>query len=471
MKSGKKISTCAQGLTKSIHVKMPIFFSPKRFPVFYLAMVLSSYYILFLFWMIYHGTPDIERHYQVRGPSRIVGNDMSRGAMFGRSIAVSEDGNVALVGAPFDEVSGTAWMFVRDETNRRIWHQHGPKIRGRRTTDEWNYFTSMQFGWSVALTSDGTIGFIGKPRNNRNNGGVEVVIRLDNRTFIKHSQNIFGEGGGNELCKNFGQYQGDSVSVSADGSVVFLGTFVDKMKIGTAWVFIRDAAGLWLQQGTALGLYGGEGPGCSSLMEGQRVFRSGNAVAVSGDGTTALIGAPQNQHFTGGIWAFVRKGTSWFQEGPSLLGTNATGCSLEFMEMDFYPTVGAAQGNSVAISYDGNTAIVGGSCDNEKRGAVWVFTRTETQWTQQGSKLFRNNSRYFGQSVALSNDGNTALIGGLNASWVFKRYNSVWTQWGPKLTVEAVPRGLGATVALSGDEILPLLEHQTTERVRFGFSI
>jgi hypothetical protein len=48
---------------------------------------------------------------------------------------------------------------------------------------------------------------------------------------------------------------------------------------------------------------------------------------------------------------------------------------------------GSFQGISVALSRDGNTAIVGGSQDNSSIGAAWIFTRRGGVWTQQGSKL------------------------------------------------------------------------------------
>lgn len=47
----------------------------------------------------------------------------------------------------------------------------------------------------------------------------------------------------------------------------------------------------------------------------------------------------------------------------------------------------ASQGYSVALSADGNTAIVGGNDDNSQLGAAWVFTRTGGVWAQQGPKL------------------------------------------------------------------------------------
>ena len=64
---------------------------------------------------------------------------------------------------------------------------------------------------------------------------------------------------------------------------------------------------------------------------------------------------------------------------------------------------------------DGNTALIGGPADNGDVGAAWVFTRSGATWTQQGEKLTgggESGAGAFGTSVALSSDGNTALIGG-----------------------------------------------------------
>jgi hypothetical protein len=41
------------------------------------------------------------------------------------------------------------------------------------------------------------------------------------------------------------------------------------------------------------------------------------------------------------------------------------------------------QGNSVSLSSDGNTAIVGGPGDDNGAGAAWVFTRISGVWPQQ----------------------------------------------------------------------------------------
>jgi len=59
--------------------------------------------------------------------------------------------------------------------------------------------------------------------------------------------------------------------------------------------------------------------------------------------------------------------------------------------------------------------------NDQATGAAWVFTRSDGAWIQQGQKLVGTgasaNSAQ-GWSVALSGDGNTALIAGPNPVWV-----------------------------------------------------
>ena len=140
--------------------------------------------------------------------------------------------------------------------------------------------------------------------------------------------------------------------------------------------------------------------------------------------------------------------------GPKLVGTGAVGT--------------AEQGGSVALSGDGNTALVGGPARRQRppAGAVWVFTRSGTTWTQQGAKLVGSGAAGDsgqGYSVALSGDGNTALVGGdgdnlgAGAVWVFTR-SGTWTQQGPKLVGTGASRSAptrgSAWRCLDGDTAL-----------------
>jgi len=81
----------------------------------------------------------------------------------------------------------------------------------------------------------------------------------------------------------------------------------------------------------------------------------------------------------------------WSQQGGELIGTDAVGLQ--------------PKAQSVALSADGNTAIVGGPQDSYMAGAAWVFTRSSGVWSQQGSKLVGTGAvrdAVQGASVALS---------------------------------------------------------------------
>src|SRR4029077_11818978 len=129
---------------------------------------------------------------------------------------------------------------------------------------------------------------------------------------------------------------------------------------------------------------------------------------------------------------------------------------------------GSNFGESVSLSSDGNTALIGGNLDGGGLGAAWVFTRSGSTWTQQGPKLTgggETSGGWFGRSVALSGDASTAVIGGPRdvgsgrkqsrngAAWMFARSGSTWTQQGPKLTGGGATKkgSFGSSAALSGD--------------------
>jgi uncharacterized repeat protein (TIGR01451 family) len=163
-------------------------------------------------------------------------------------------------------------------------------------------------------------------------------------------------------------------------------------------------------------------------------------VSLSGDGNTAIVGGDGDNSGAGAAWVFTRSGGVWTQQGPKLVGSAAVG--------------NAAQGKSVSLSADGNTAIVGGYVDNGGAGAAWVWTRNGGSWTQQGNKLTGSAlPETLGFSVALSGDGNTALLGSPEADsvWIWTRSGGVWTQQGPTLVDSGNNTQRGWSVSLSAD--------------------
>ncbi|HKC25055.1 MAG TPA: hypothetical protein VKF32_09955 [Thermoanaerobaculia bacterium] len=231
-------------------------------------------------------------------------------------------------------------------------------------------------------------------------------------------------------------WQGYAVALSANGGTAIVGGTHDGSFDGAVWFFVRNL-GVWTQQG-------GKKVGTGAVGGAQQGF----SVAISGDGSTAILGGPEDSSSAGAAWVFIRSLNVWTQQGAKLVGTGADGL--------------AGQGHSVALSSDGNTALVGGKGDGSSDGAFWIFTRSGGVWTQQGGKLAGAGAvgaAQQGSSVALSSDGNTAIIGGpfdggtVGAAWVFTRSLNVWTQQGSKLvgTGAVGSARQGTSVALSSD--------------------
>jgi hypothetical protein len=299
---------------------------------------------------------------------RFTGAEATSGAHFGRSVALSADGNTALVGAPEEGGgAGAAWVFTR---SGGVWTQQGGELTGAGEVG------SGLFGTSVDLSADGTTAVIGGPSDN-------------------------GE-------------------------------------IGAAWVFTRSGT-TWTQQGAKL---------TASKEVGSGLF--GASVALSGDGATAVIGAPDNKGGMGAAWVFERPNTTWKQRKK----LTAKGHKELF-------------GSSVSLTDDASTALVGSPGDEAGYGAAWAFKHEGKTWTHPGEKLVGSPGEVKGfgevtgrgRSVTLSGDGSTALIGGFGAAWVFVTTGSAWAQQGPVIEDRQTvpfPPDFGATVALSlsGDEVL-----------------
>ncbi len=143
--------------------------------------------------------------------------------------------------------------------------------------------------------------------------------------------------------------QGASVSLSADGNTAIVGSDTTS-DVGAAWIWTRHD-GVWTEQAKLVG----------SGAVGRAA--QGKAVALSGDGNTAIVSGVIDDQQTGAVWIFTRSGTVWTQQGNKLVGSGAT--------------EKAQQGAGVALSYDGNTAMVGAFADGNFKGAAWVWARTD----------------------------------------------------------------------------------------------
>ncbi len=369
-----------------------------------------------------------QAQFMQQGP-KLVGAGAVGNALQGYSVSLSGDGNTAIVGGPYDnDFAGAAWVYTR---SGGVWSQQ-TKLVGMGAVGP---FEPYGQGVSVSLSGDGNTAIVGGSEDNGGAGAAWVFTRSGG-VWSQQGPKLVGTGAvGNAQ-------QGWSVSLSGDGNTAIVGGYLDNNSAGAAWVYTRSA-GVWSQQGPKL-----VGTGAVLYTE------LGSSASLSGDGNTAIVGGFNDNGETGAAWVFTRSGGVWSQQGPKLVGTGAVG--------------GAGQGVSVSLSSDGNTAIVGGTYDNDFAGAAWVYTRSAGVWSQQGPKLVGTGAvgplgAQQGYSVSLSGDGNIAIVGGpldntnAGAAWVFRRSAGVWSQQGTKLvgTGAVAPFGNGAeqgwSASLSGD--------------------
>lgn len=349
-------------------------------------------------------------------PTDIVGSTIS----FGSGLALTADGNTMFVGGSGDSSnSGAVWIFTRSGST---WTQ----VQKLTVADN---VGAARFGASIAVTPDGQTAVVGGSTDSSNLGATWVFAKSESGTWAQTSKLV-----GTGYATNSSVFQGHSVAVSATGETILIGGYNDNVNSGAAWIF-ENEAGVWTQKGSKI------------VPSGALYF--GMSVALDALGTTALVGSAAYGSSVGGAFVYVRSQSgTWAQEGTALVGTGNSGNS--------------GQGIAVALSADGNTAMIGGSADDSSKGAVWVFAREGTSWSQVGTKLVTSDATgiaQFGISLALSADGGTAVIGGQNqdsqkgAFWVFTRANNVWSQSGTKLMgTEAVGNARqGSRVSISSD--------------------
>jgi hypothetical protein len=340
---------------------------------------------------------------------KLTGSGLTGNSQLGLSAAVSADGNTAVIGAPQDNsAAGAVWVFVRNGTT---WSQQGTKLVGTGATG------AARQGTSVAISADGNTIVSGGPGDNTNAGAV-WVFRRNGTTWSQQGSKLVGTGALGAAL------QGTAVSIGARGQTLAAGGQGDDSYAGAVWIYTQNN-GNWVQQGDKLVGSGATGKA-----------RQGASLALSADASTLLIGGYNDNSRLGAAWVFTENNGIWLQQNNKFTGSGSGSQAL--------------QGSSVAVSADGNTAIIGGPGDNSLAGSAWIFVRSGGVWSQEGSKLTGTSgvgSARQGSTTGLSADGNTAIVGGygdnsnIGAYWAYKRTGTSWAQQGGKIT------GSGATGA------------------------
>ena len=184
--------------------------------------------------------------------------------------------------------------------------------------------------------------------------------------------------------------------------------------------------------------------------------RFGVALAITADGKRVAVGAytsdgPNDSLFNAGhvrVYDYNDRNETWNPVGKALYGVNATN---QF-------------GRSVALSADGSILAAGGSGNDGNgtdSGAVRIYTIERDDWVQIGQDIYGLAAGdWLGRSVALSENGTIVAAGadggmmnGDRSGYVraLQFNGSAWNMMGQTLTGQAVNDSFGESVALSVD--------------------
>jgi hypothetical protein len=173
----------------------------------------------------------------------------------------------------------------------------------------------------------------------------------------------------------------------------------------------------------------------------------GSSVAFNSNGETFVTGTQNNNSSTGTTQIYEWDGTDWAQKGTDINGVNS----------------GEQFGQSVDISADGNTVLIGAPSGGiaSSPGYSAVYEWDGTSWIQKGTNIIGENTNLnaAGGSVSISANGNIIAIGASgntngNASYaghvrIYEWNGATWVQQGADIDGLNQFDGFGGTVSLN----------------------
>lgn len=311
--------------------------------------------------------------------------DVTNNIDFGNDVALSPDGNFAVIGA-FEKNSGG--QFRSGGAYQFFWNY-----------GDWKKYSVLEtpfpaddgyFGYAVDISDDGNRLIVSANRE-------KVAVPGD--TIRSGQIYIYDKNGSTWTYETLypSLVQGDirfgeDLDLSGDGSTIIVGTKFDDTpggdNTGSAYLFKWNGSN-WISS---------------------RIYHAdlaaldwfGATVKASYDGNTVLIGAPNDDSATGSVYVYRYIGDTWtFIQ--KLNGSDTTNQNRF--------------GDSIGVSDDGTKLLIGASQFNSGgktySGAVYLYELSGTNYIEKlrFHASDKTNSAYFGYGAALSGDGTTALIG------------------------------------------------------------
>jgi hypothetical protein len=360
--------------------------------------------------------------------------------LFGSSLSFSDDGNTLAVGAGNENSnatgiggddsdnsalsSGAVYVFTRSGTT---WTQQAYVKASNSEADDW-------FGGGLSLSGDGNtlaVSASGEDSNATGIGGNQSdnsasrsgAVYVFTRSGTTWTQQDYLKASNAEVSDYFSR-----VSLSADGNKLAVGasgedsnatgiggdqTDNSASSSGAVYVFTRSGT-TWTQQAYVKASNSEANDGFGGWLS---LSVDGNTLAVSASGEDSNatgIGGDQTDNSassSGAVYVFTHSGTTWTQQAYLKASNSEAG--------DYFSRVSlSVDGNTLAVGasdeHSNATGINGNQSDNSasRSGAVYVFARSGSTWTQQAYVKASNTdeSDNFGVDVSLSGDGNTLAV-------------------------------------------------------------
>lgn len=345
-------------------------------------------------------TVTYSRNYESTFPIEIeIFEGNASGDQFGYATSISDNGNIIVVGAPFETFSSVA--------------SSGKAYIYRNTTSGWALdltidpkTTAEQCGSCVAVSGDGNTVAVSSPYNNETGTqrGLVRIYQWDGFSWTQLGSGIYGlqnaELSGNDT---------NSVALSYNGRIIAIGSSAYDSSIsatdnvGVARVYEWDGTSWSIKGSSIVGKVG----------EDQKL---GDCVSLSDSGLTLAVGILEGTFGvtnSGTAKVFTWDGFDWNQIGQTLSGDAAN---------DQF-------GGSLQLSSDGKTLVVGAYFSDEftlDQGKSQVYRYSQGQWEELGSPVDNR-----GYTVAISNDGNIISASRPYSQTIYMHYlsNGEWEEY------------------------------------------
>jgi hypothetical protein len=292
------------------------------------------------------------------------------GGQFGRSVALSSDGQTMAVGATQDGSMGGVYTFL---WNGASWTQQA-KLAATGVCGITASCTGATVGYSVALSSDGNTCAFSNPSDTSNNylntafGALWVYTRALGVWTIQTPTKLTVA----TCCLNQNVFLGQSLALSSLGNVMAAGGHQYNNNNGAVWVWTRSGTS-WTTTSPKLVYSTRSSP---SAYQGFSVSLSTDGLTMAVGGTTDNGGAIGTG--PGAVWMYTYVAGQWV-EGQKLTGHGTTTNFARF-------------GGSVSLSGDAQSLVVAAYTDISNKGSIFLFAQTSSGWLQQGTKIVQSSA-------------------------------------------------------------------------------